>query len=216
METAFISAWLDSLEPTEVYKQDRRSRVWRIDTPDGRSFVIKRFEYNPLRQTLAGVLGVHPGQREQRCCAMLKRVCVSVVPIIASGACRRGLGQNLWLVTPYVGVSLYNLLYRDGLTDIARRGRVMDAVGGLTGQLAGKGLFNRDHKASNILIDGEDRPWLIDVGGVRRSRGAADTLRMLENLRANLAEAGATEAECDRVERACRQSPESSTADSSR
>ncbi len=207
METGFNPEWIDTLDPAEVYKHDKRSRVWRIDTGEGQSFVVKRFEYNPLRQMLAVGLGMHPGQRERRCCRMLKAAGLPVVPIIASGICRRGPGINLWLVTPYVGMSLYNLLYKRQLTDADRRGRVMDVVGVLTGSLAGKGLFNRDHKASNILIDHEDRPWLIDVGGVRRSRGATDTRRMLGNLRANLAEAGADGADLGRMERACGEAP---------
>ncbi len=133
----------------------------------------------------------------------MQRLGLAVVPIVAAGVRRAPRGLVFWLATPYIGMSLYNLLHHGHLTDADRRARVMDAVGELTGELIGKRLFNRDHKASNILIDAEDRPWLIDVGGVRPSRGVAATRRMLGNLRANLAEAGASEDDLGRMERAC-------------
>jgi serine/threonine protein kinase len=190
-EPGFDPGWIDA-EPAQVYKHDARSRVWRVDAPDGRSFVIKRFEFSPLRQLLGYCLGLHPGQRERRRCGHLQRLGLRVAPIIAAGVCRRGLGIGYWLVTPYLGTSLHNLFYHDGLTDDARRARVLDAVGELTGELIRHRLFNRDHKASNILIDQDDRAWLIDVGAVRRLRGSSDAARMLKNLDDTLAQAGAT------------------------
>ena len=200
MACEFQPGWLDSVKPTQVYKQDRRSRVWRIDAPDGRAYVIKRFEYSPIKQMLAGMLGIHPGQRERRCCEMLKAAGLAVVPIVGGGVSQR----KYWLVTPYTGKSLYNLLHHGELTDPQKRTQLMTAVGQLTRQLAAKGLFNRDHKASNIVVDEDAKPWLIDVVGVRRSRGQKDTDRMLANLRGNLLEAGASGAECDLLEQTCR------------
>ena len=104
-------------------------------------------------------------------------------------------------MTPYLGTSLHNLIYHGELADTDRRQRVLEAVGRLTGELIRLGLFNRDHKASNILIDSDDRPWLIDVGAVRRQRGEAGAGRMLANLCETLAQAGATEADLARVRR---------------
>ncbi len=200
MACEFQPGWLDSVEPTQVYKQDRRSRVWRIDTPGGRAYVVKRFEYSPIKQMLACMLRIHPGQRERRCCEMLKAAGLAVVPIVGGGVSKR----KYWLVTPYTGKSLYNLLHHGELTDPQKRMQLMTAVGQLTGRLAYKGLFNRDHKASNVVVDDDGKPWLIDVVGVRRSRGQKDTDRMLANLRSNLLEAGASKAECDLLEQTCR------------
>lgn len=199
MDTGFDHAWIDQLEPAEVYKHDARSRVWRVDAPNGRSFVIKRFEFNTVRQALGRLLGIHPGMREIRQTRVLIDRGVPVVPIVASGVQRRGAGVYYWLVTPYVGKSVFNLLYHGDLPDAERRAKVLDGVGRLTGGLIAKGFFNRDHKASNILIDAEGKALLIDCGAVRRHGGEADSRRMLTNLTANLAEAGATEADLDRV-----------------
>lgn len=199
MDTGFDPAWIDALEPAEVYKHDARSRVWRIDAPDSRSFVIKRFEFNPVRQAMGRLLGVHPGMREIKQTRLLINCGIPVVPIVASGVQRRGIGLQYWLVTPFVGKSVFNLLYHGDLSDADHRAKLLDAVGRLTGGLIAKGFFNRDHKASNILIDAEGRPQLIDCGAVRRHGGEADSRRMLTNLTTNLAEAGATDADLDRV-----------------
>ena len=203
MDTGFDPAWIEHIEPAEVYKHDARSRVWRIEPTDGRAYVVKRFEFNPLRQALGVAAGLHPGQRERRWSAKLAAAGLPVASIVASGTQGRGLGLRLWLVTPYVGVSLFNLFHHGQLADQARRVAILDAVGRLTGNLAHQGYFNRDHKASNIVIDAGDRPVLIDYGAVRRSRGDWDTQRMLSNLCANLVEAGAGEDDLQRVKRAC-------------
>ncbi len=192
MDPVFDTAWVETCEPVQVYKHDARSRVWRIDVPDGRSFVVKRFEHNPLRQRFAATLGVHPGQRESRMAEQLESAGIPVVPIIASGQQQRGLGIHLWLATPHRGVSLHNLFNQGHLDDPDRRARVLDAAGGLTGALISQQWFNRDHKASNIVIDDLDRARLIDVGAVRRCRGRSGGTRMLANLSQTLTQAGAT------------------------
>ncbi len=202
MHTGFDPAWINDLEPQQVYKHDARSRVWCVSSEGGASFVIKRFEFSPLRQGLGLALGLHPGQREIRRFRQLKAAGLPVAPIIASGVQRRGVAARFWLVTPHRGTSLHNLFNHGKMTDPARRQRVLEAVGQLTGELIRKGLFNRDHKASNIVIDDEDRPWLIDVGAVGRSRGTAGADRMLANLCDTLAQAGATDPDLAQVRRA--------------
>lgn len=199
MDQAFDKAWVDQCEPVEVFKHDARSRVWRIDAPDGRPYVVKRFEFNPIRQALGRLLGVHPGMREIKQTGLLIDRGVPVVPIIASGIQRRGAGVYFWLVTPYIGKSVFNLLYHGDLSDDQRRAAVLDRIGRLTRGLIAEGFFNRDHKASNILIDAAGKPLLIDCGAVRWQGGKVDSRRMLTNLTANLAEAGATDADLDRV-----------------
>lgn len=207
MEDRFDPAWINSIEPAEVYKQDQRSRVWRIDAPNGRAYVIKRFEFNPIRQALGILLGVHPGQSERRLSHQLIQAGIPVVPVMATGVQSAGPGRRFWLTTPWTGTSLFNLLYHHQLGDPDRRAKVMDATGRLTGLLIAKDYFNRDHKASNILIDDQGSALLIDYGAVRRHRGQQDTDRMLNNLCSNLAEAGADGADLDRVRAACRPGP---------
>ena len=208
MDTGFDPAWIDGREPQRVYKHDARSRVWRVRGEAGRSFVVKRFEFSPLRQVLGLALGAHPGQRERRWVRRLMTAGLPVVPVVASGVQRRGAGVCYWLVTPHLGTSLHNLFFHGELADSDRRRRVLQAVGRLTGELGRRGLFNRDHKASNILINSDDRPWLIDVGAVRRRRGSAAAGRMLANLCETLTQAGADHADLALIRRASGADPQ--------
>lgn len=207
MDKQFDPAWIDRCEPVQVYKHDARSRVWRIDVPDGRSFVVKRFEYSPLRQLLGFLFWLHPGQRERRQYMWLHRIGLRVAPIVVNGVSHRGLGLVYWLVTPYLGTSLHNLFYHGELKDDARRERVVDAAGKLTSELIRHRLFNRDHKASNILIDRYDRAWLIDFGAVQSRYKPGGVARMIASLDATLAEAGASKQDRDRLSEAIGQKP---------
>ncbi|RMH21075.1 MAG: hypothetical protein D6698_03190 [Gammaproteobacteria bacterium] len=204
MEYRFDPAWIDTADTTEVYKQDQRSRVWRIEVPDGGSYVIKRYEFNPLRQKLGWLIGRHPAQREIRQAARLSQLGLPVVPTIAHGWAISEGASKVWLVTPYMGQSLFHLFYHQKLSDPDRRGRILDMAGRFTGELIRRGLFNRDHKASNLLVDSSDWLWLIDSGGVRPMwsvRGGAT--RMIRSLQGNLAEAGAGPADLARLARTC-------------
>lgn len=199
MDHAFDMTWVQQCEPAQVYKHDGRSRVWRIDAPDGRSYVIKRFEHSPLRQRLALSLGLHPGQRELRMAHRLESADIPVAPIITTGQEPQGLGFQFWLATPHLGISLHNIFNQGHLTDPDRRVRVLDAVGQLTGTLIRQRWFNRDHKASNIVIDDRDQARLIDVGAVRRLRRRLSASRMLANLSQTLTQAGATPGDIARL-----------------
>jgi tRNA A-37 threonylcarbamoyl transferase component Bud32 len=157
--------------PAEVYKSDRRSRVWRVDLPPERGgrAVIKRFEYSPLRQAVAWRLGIHPAQRELRAAARLRSLGLPVAEIMGAGTERSGWGIRAWVATRWLGRSLHNRLRDGDLDDFARRTAAAEAVGRLTAGLLSEGLVNRDHKASNLILDDAGRVWLIDAGAVRRA-----------------------------------------------
>lgn len=187
-QTVDYAALVANSPPTWVFKQDRRSRVWQIDPPGhGRALVVKEFLHNPLQQVLAAWLGVHPGQRELKANADLKEKGVAVVPILAHGMRWGGFGRRFWLVTPYVGKSIRQLAREGDLENPRVRKHVIDAIALLTAGLIQRGLWNRDHKISNILMDPRGRVWLIDAGAVRPAKGRPDTLRMLAMLLKTLA-----------------------------
>lgn len=178
--------------PTWVFKQDRRSRVWQIDgppSPTGRPadpLVVKQFLHSPLEQMVAAWLGRHPGQREVKANAELREKGIPVVPILAHG--KRGLiGCRYWIVTPYVGKSVHQMGREGDLEDPRRRKHVVDSIAALTSELIVRAYWNRDHKASNMLMDPRGRLWLIDVGAVRPAKNRQHTLRMLAMLLKTLA-----------------------------
>lgn len=199
---------LDDRYAQAIYKQDRRSKVWLAPSTgdDPEAVVIKRFEYSPIRQRLAKMFGVHPAQREARVNRWLASKGIAVVPIIASGCQRVGLGGKLWLATPKRGRSLQCLLREDLPLSGPLRQAVIESVGRLAGQLLGAGVFFKDLKTSNILIDEAGQAWLIDVGSARPMvlYGRADRmLAMLEKTAAQDGTAVADRVRCLRV--ICRQ-----------
>jgi tRNA A-37 threonylcarbamoyl transferase component Bud32 len=169
-------AGLDAAE-LEVLKDDGRSRVWRVSTPAGER-VVKRFDRALLRQLGGLLLGLHPAQRELRWNRRLAALGVPVVPIDDAGVEGGLAGVRVWLSTPYAGVSLQRAL-ASGDRDGRERGELIDEASALTLQLVRAGLCFRDLKPSNMIVDESGTTRLIDVGGVRRARGARDVNRML-------------------------------------
>jgi tRNA A-37 threonylcarbamoyl transferase component Bud32 len=150
----------------EVYKSDRRSRVWLALDPEGVGWVVKRYEQDRGRQRVAWGVGMHPAQREARASRRLERAGVSVTPVAGLGM-QAGRG---WLMTRWMGDSVQRVVAGGGL-DEGATDRLMRDLGRLSGQLLVAGWWNRDHKASNHVLDGRGRLWLIDVGGVRPRLG---------------------------------------------
>ncbi|MEO0964859.1 MAG: hypothetical protein AAFY08_07035 [Planctomycetota bacterium] len=177
-----------ALEPVETYKHDARSRVWRVDHSTG-SFVIKRFEYSPLRQGLGQWLHLHPAGQEQRAAAWLAQLDIPVVPLLRSGWSQR----KRCLVTPTHGPSLQHTLRH---APPAGHPRLLAAVAPLVRQLIDQRVFFKDLKASNIVLgpnapDTLD-PKLIDTGSARRGLSPTQRQRMLDMLHQTCQDAGAS------------------------
>ncbi|MEO1236570.1 MAG: lipopolysaccharide kinase InaA family protein [Planctomycetota bacterium] len=177
-------------EADEVFKDDRRTRVWRVTDGRGRAWVVKRFERSPLRQRVTRWAGRHPAQRETRSNAKLRSAGVAAVPIVADGVDAEG---RSWLVTPFVGPSLYHWLMRcDPAGSGADRRALTRRVGRLTGELLIRKAAHADYKASNIVLGDRLDPHLIDTGDVSTSKGLpllASMLPMLRTLDENLRDA---------------------------
>lgn len=173
--------------PAWVFKQDRRSRVWQVETDAG-PLVYKRFQYSPTRQLFAKLLGVHPGQRELAAAEQLRGMGFPVVPILAHGTQKSPLGVMFWLVTPYIGHSVQEMGKQAELEHPKQRKHVIDHIAVLTAELILRGWYNRDHKTSNLLFDKHGKIWMIDVGGAQPAKkGRPQTLRMLAMLNKTLA-----------------------------
>lgn len=185
-QTTDFATLVAKAPPSWVFKQDRRSRVWQVETPEG-PVVVKRFQYSPTRQFLAALLGVHPGQRELKANEELRGKGFPVVPIIAHGKERSALGTRFWLVTPRIGSSVLRLYHEGDLEDPRRRKLVIDGVAAVTAELIQHGYYNRDLKTSNILVEPRGKVWLIDVGATKKATGRPQTLRMLAMLNKTLA-----------------------------
>ncbi len=173
-------AALWSRPEVEVYKEDRRSRVWRVEDEAGRPWVIKRFDHSPLRQRLMAKLGQHPAQREIDWHEKLIAAALPVVPITASG--HDELGRH-WLITPWRGDDLAMWVRQGKLAaDTKLRHDITRQLGELAGRIMQMRVFHRDFKARNVVVDAAGKVWLIDAGGCRGGKGTpllAIALRIL-------------------------------------
>ena len=171
----------------QVYKSDRRSRVWQVQTADG-PIVVKRFEYTPWRQWLSLCAGCHPAQRQSRAVERLVKARVPVVPVLDGGFEACPIGCRVWLSSPFAGRSLQQLLAQ--ATGDHQRNAAVDAAAHLTGRLIGAGFWFKDLKPSNIIVSDQTEAKLIDVGSVRRCRAPGQIQRMLEVMDRVLARDG--------------------------
>ena len=161
----------------QVFKCDGRSRVWLVRVA-GRGWVVKRYEYSRARQMLAMWIGIHPAQVERRRARQLAGDGLPVVPVAGLGV---RLGQA-WLVTPQTGQSLQRAIAAGLLHDRHRADRVIRQVQEVYCRLVDAGWYFRDLQVANLTLDVQERVWLIDTGGSRRSGSRRHAVRMLAML----------------------------------
>lgn len=168
-------------EPALVYKDDARSRVVRVDVPAG-SFVIKRYVYAPWRQFMAWKIGSHPIQREQLAISLLDEQGFRVLPMLASGVLSTKRGFIGYGISRFVGESLHRRIRRKLFDSDDQQRLALESAGEQTARLIEQGIYHRDLKASNLLIDDEGHAWLIDVGDIRGTRSQAKFNSMLQGM----------------------------------
>lgn len=187
-------SWL-SATPTTVYKDDHRSKVWRVDPPaSAMPVVIKRFEYNPVRQRLAHLLGLHPAEREIANVRRLTQAGFAVVPILDRHVQVHGLKLHYHLATRHMGLTLLTATRQSRLPEDPQIiEALLVAVGAIPAMLLEAGWVFRDLKTSNIVLDDQYKPWLIDVGSARKhqptrcGQGGNAAWRMLRVLDQSMA-----------------------------
>ena len=171
------AAGLDG-QAEEVYKNDPRSKVWRVEHKTLGPVVVKQFTYNPVRQRLSLIVGVHPAQLELARNQQLQAARVPVIAIIDGGEERAGFGGRCWLATPQVGTSLQRLLTTPNI-DEQRAIDLIDQAATLTRTMLDAGYTFKDLKPSNIVIEGAGDAYLIDVGSAKPDTTSKQTQRML-------------------------------------
>lgn len=164
--------------PAETYKDDDRSRVWRIDHATHGPVVVKQFVYQPARQRVSLVVGVHPAQLEAARNHQLQEAGVPVVPLIDGGEERVGFGGRAWLATPLMGTSMQRRIANPATDDAQATGLIDDAAA-LTRRLIDAGYTFKDLKPSNIVLDDTGQPRLIDVGSTKPDTSRKQVTRML-------------------------------------
>lgn len=149
----------------KVFKQDHRSKVWQTSPIDGKEYVIKLFTFNPIRQTLLAMIGLHPAQQEIRAHKRLQQLNIPVEKIL-----HHGTSQNQWyLITQAQQSCIYNWIRnQSNLNNFQQRHAIARQLGNLVGQLLQNGHYFKDMKQSNVIIDSQQKLKLIDAGSVKR------------------------------------------------
>lgn len=173
------SAWLSR---ARIVKSDDRSSVLSGEIA-GRGVIVKTLETSSLRSRAPGGLGRTRLMRQWRGAErLLEHGLPTVEPVLMwRGRSSKGHHAETLVLERVRGGTLLSSAAGGGL-GVRRQHELAREVGRLTARLERAGLFNRDHKPSNIIV-GENGAGLvmIDTAGVMRL-GARDPHRMLFNL----------------------------------
>ena len=179
---------LAQLPEQTVYKHDRRSRVW-LTCYKNKYYVIKRFEYLPIRQILGACIGLHPGQLETRKSRRLHRKSLPVERVLAF----KLIKGRAHLLTAYAGNQVSNCFTSSQFNDYQYRKLLVFAVCKSVKRLLDSGYVFRDCKLSNMV---QSKPGksvrFIDVGSIKRNRSRHRFLHMLRILDETAFNAGLT------------------------
>ncbi len=168
----------------ECLKSAGLRSVWLMKRAGRAPRVLKAWPLDPLL-AIKLLLGISQPQRQRRGAVRTSEARV-LTPKVLRGPrlTRRGLLPVVELELAYVpGEPALELLRRDALSG-SQQGRLGRACGEIVGLYAAAGLFHRDLKLSNLIVD-LDRTtvWVVDTVGVRRMRRpASEVARMLERM----------------------------------
>lgn len=180
---AWASAVSDGLwlSRAQVLKDDDGRLVARASLL-GREVVVKQWPYGSTGRRIQAMLHQTPGERHWRGADLLQQVGVATAEVL----CIARDPSHEWLVMEAVdGPSVLECAADEDLA-IRDAHAIARALGRLVASLTLGRIFNRDLKASNVLVLGvEDREAVlvvIDCGGVRKQRRAQGRYRMLASL----------------------------------
>lgn len=183
----------ESLAGARILKDDRRSTVVRMDHTPAGSVVVKTRLLNRVRDRLDTLLTRTQLERQIRGARTLQRIGVATAEplLLVRGADRAtGAARESLVTRALPGRTLLHLM-----DDIARgpaqapsfaaQRAVARTLGRQLQRFAAAGLFNRDHKPSNLIVMFNDSPpevAVIDTVAIRADRLKDGGLRMLTSL----------------------------------
>ncbi len=204
------SAWLSQAESAEpradwiqrllnpasqavrALKSETRNQTLLVHADD-RHWVVKRYRLPWWKAWLYQTVKRTPAWREWRGAQRLSAAGARV----ARPAVLVHQPSEPWtqaLILPYVeGENLAQYLGRPH--PAVRRIGLARRIGRQIGQLAAAGLINRDHKATNLIVDrlcdtGQVPPVIIDPAGIRRRKSDHQIYRMLALLHYTCSQVG--------------------------
>lgn len=167
-------------------KEDGPRSVWLVQRPGQELRTAKFWTLSPWL-LVKHVLGISQPSCQARGARWLSAAGIPTPEVVAGPSIVTMHGRRLLQIelNHVPGENVLDLLERGD----ARRGQALEVarqVGALIFRIADAGLFHRDLKASNIVIEESasgPRIWVIDPVGVRRCRSRSTAVfRMLERL----------------------------------
>ncbi|MCA9293760.1 MAG: hypothetical protein KDA20_08100 [Phycisphaerales bacterium] len=159
-----------------VLKRDGDTVVYRGADERGRAIVVKCMALRGFRRRVQSMLGRSRLARQWRGSALLGRAG------IATAKCRvlfRAGGTETLVLDWVDGPTVAELAVRGGVS-LREEHAIAGAIGGQVAAIAKAGLFNRDHKASNLVVRGLGSDAcvvvLIDTVGIRAGLTAVDLM----------------------------------------
>jgi tRNA A-37 threonylcarbamoyl transferase component Bud32 len=173
-------------------KQESARSVWLVQRPGQVPRVLKSWRLSPLL-ALKMLVGMGQPQRQVRGARGTARAGIRT-PAVTRGPrlVRRGWVPVIEVELDYIAGDEAWALLRRGALDESDRMRLARECGACVARYRRAGLFHRDLKLANVIVDAQDRlVWVIDTVGVRpMRRAAAETARMLERLMVQMREQG--------------------------
>jgi hypothetical protein len=173
-------------------KEAGRQSVWLIHRPGEQPRTLKSWPLTPLLLAKLA-LGIAQPQRQLRGARRAARAGIMTAEVCGWRICWRRPRAWMELELTWVPGRCAIDLAVEGGPDGSQR-RASAAVGCVVARLVEGGLFNRDLKLSNLIVDGGEGAtavWMIDTVGIRRlRRPAVEIARMLERLAVQPAERG--------------------------
>jgi tRNA A-37 threonylcarbamoyl transferase component Bud32 len=168
------------VDPANHFKNSRNTTVSRVRLPDAEAsglsaqLVLRRLNYGKFRHRLRDALRHSRAIRALRMGLELEAAGIPTARALAAATVRQaGWPSRAYLVTELVpGARTLQKVLATPDTDLRH---LAEALADLLAKLHEAGFSHRDLKWSNVLFDEANRPWLIDLDGVRRCRPVTAT-----------------------------------------
>jgi serine/threonine protein kinase len=167
------SVFSTSPPPTKLLKLDGPRRVLLISPATRAPFVLKSWPLT-LTHRLRAIAGLSRPHTQHQGSDRLRRAGFSTAPtlgILQTPRAPWSHAAELWLLIPFIqGTSLLSALRDPAHTLHTHQGLTLArTLGQHIAHLTAAGLFNRDHKPSNLILSDlpATPPTLIDTAGIR-------------------------------------------------
>lgn len=176
----------DTSPPDRLVKNDTRTRIEKR-TANQTPFAVKHFRTPAYKDFLYNIVKRTPAWREFQGALKLQRANIAALqPLALVRGSNNQTTETLitpWTSDPTIKLFLLDIPNTPSPQQTAQLFTLAKQLGQQLGQMLAANIINRDHKASNIIINPTTfTPTLIDPAGLRRFRNLTQLHRLLALL----------------------------------